>query len=409
MSPAPAVAVTGLGCVSAFGVGRTALAAGLSGGTPRLSPVDRSASDRERPSARAAAQVRDLDATAWIPPLEGRRMSDPSRFAVIAAHEALTDAGVAVGEAADPNLAVALATAFGPAAWTQRLLDQLFEEGPAAASPALFAESVLNAPAGRVALACRAAGPNHTLVQAEAGPLLAAGRGAADLTHGRARRALAGAVEELTPLLHAALDGFGALARPGADGEERALPFDRRRDGFLAAEGATVMVIEPEETARERGARILARLTACCAAFDPTASRVGFGRGEGTLAHRLRRELERCGLAIEDFDLIVSGASGSPAGDRLEAGVLRNAWDRVPLPPIVAPKAITGEYAGLHLAAAVLLVAGLWTEGFRGLEDPDPACSVTLHTGPLARGRRRALVSALAAGGAAAWLVLESP
>ncbi|MGH9465011.1 MAG: hypothetical protein ACRD0X_05155, partial [Thermoanaerobaculia bacterium] len=63
----------------------------------------------------------------------------------------------------------------------------------------------------------------------------------------------------------------------------------------------------------------------------------------------------------------------------------------------------------LHLAAAVLLVAGPWSEGFPTLEDPDPECGVSLHAGPLPPGRRRALVSGLAAGGAAAWLVLESP
>jgi 3-oxoacyl-[acyl-carrier-protein] synthase II len=409
VTPAPTVAVTGLGCVSAFGVGRTALAAGLAAAVPRLAPVDRSEGYHGPRGAASAALVRDLDTTPWIPPLEARRMSNPSRFAVVAAREALADAGLEVPAAPDRELAVALGTAFGPAAWTQRLLDQLFDEGPAAASPALFTESVLNAPAGRVALACRAAGPNHTLAQAEAGPLLACRRGAADVAHGRAGRALAGGVEEVTPLLHAALDGFGALAPAGADGSERAQPFDRRRDGFLAAEGAAVLLLEPEATARERGASILARLAGGCAAFDPTASRVGFGHDGETLARRLRRGLERLGLAVADLDLIVSGASGSPAGDRLEAAVLRHAWGNLPLPPIVAPKAITGEYGGLHLAAAVLLVAGLWSEGFPSLEDPDPACGVTLHTGSLAPGRRRALVSALAAGGAAAWLVLESP
>ncbi len=409
MTDTRAVAVTGLGCVSAFGVGRAALAAGLAGGTPRLSPIDRSEGYHGPASARSALLVGSLDTAPWIAPLEARRMSDPSRFAVIAAREALADAGLPIGEAVDPELAVALATAFGPAAWTQRLLDQIFDEGPAAASPALFTESVLNAPAGRVAIACRAAGPNHTFAQGEAGPLVAAARGAADVLHGQARRALVGAVEEMTPLLHAALDGFGALARPGADGVERARPFDRRRAGCLAAEGAVVLVLEGEAAAAERTAPILARLSASCAAFDPTASRVGFGRGAETLARQLRRGLARCGLAPADLDLIVSGASGSPAGDQLEAEVLRRAWDDLPPPPIVAPKAITGEYAGLHLAAAVLLVAGHWTEGLPGLEEPDPDCGVALHRRPLPAGRRRALVSALAAGGAATWLVLESP
>ncbi len=403
------IAITGLGCVGAGGVGRGALAAALAGGGPRLAAVDRSAGYHRPDGASTAALVEGLETSRWIPPLEARRMSAPSRFAVIAAREALAEAGLAVPAEPDPGVAVALATAFGPADWTQRLLDQLLREGPAAASPALFTESVVNAPAGRVALACRAAGANHTIVQGEAGPLLALARGAAEVAGGRARVALAGAVEEITPFLHAALDAFRALARPGEDCVERAQPFDQRRQGFLAAEGASLFVLEPEDGARARGVPILARLRGACAAFDATASRVGWGRGAEALAARLRRGLARHDLAPGDIDLVVSGASGGRASDRLEAGVLRRLWEREALPPVVAPKATTGEYAGLYLAAATLLVAGLWRQGLPALEAPDPELGVDLLGGTLASPPRRALVSGLAAGGAAAWLVLERP
>ena len=137
-----------------------------------------------------------------------------------------------------------IATAFGPSTNTEALLKQILFEGPEAASPSLFMESVANAPAAQIAIALQARGASLTVCQREAGPLLALGTGAAEIAAGRAGRVLAGAVDEMTPLLHALLDRFGALARAGADGEELARPFDRRRNGFLAGEGATVAVLE---------------------------------------------------------------------------------------------------------------------------------------------------------------------
>ena len=95
------------------------------------------------------------------------------------------------------------------------------------------------------------------------------------------------------------------------------------------------------------------------------------------------------------------------AGDRLEAGVLRAAWDGAPLPPVVAPKAVTGEYAGGHLAAAVLAAAGRPFGATAGFAEPDPECGVVPHDGAPLPPPRRVLAASLAAGGAAAWVILE--
>jgi len=226
---------------------------------------------------------------------------------------------------------------------------------------------------------------------------------------GVARRSLAGAVEEMTPLIHAVLDAFGALARAAGGAPEQARPFDRRRNGFMAASGAAVVVLEEAAAARARGASLLARMRGWGSAFDPTAPQAGWGRGEEGLARALRRTLARSGLTPGDVDLIVSGASGAVAGDRLEARVLRGAWDGVPLPPVVAPKAVTGEYAGGHLAAAVLAATGRPFGATPGFAEPDPECGVVPHDGAPLPPPRRVLASSLAAGGAAAWVILERP
>src|SRR5688572_30327389 len=135
---------------------------------------------------------------------------------------------------------------------------------------------------------------------------------------------------------------------------------------MLAAEGAVVVVLERADDARARGARVLARIAAGARGFDSTATAYGWGSGGEALGARLAGELARQGMDVASVDRVVSGASGAVAGDRLEAAVLRRAFDgRVP--PLLAPKGVTGEYAGGHLAASVLAAAGAcaWvTAGF---------------------------------------------
>ena len=399
--------VTGLGTVGSFGCGSDNLRQALAASVPATSEIDRSAGYHLPESSRRACLVQYSQLSAWVPPMEARRMSPPSKLAVAAARMALACAGLEP-KPPESGTAVVVSTSFGPSSYSESLLKQILFEGPEATSPSLFTESVANAPASQIAITTRSRGPSFTLCQLEAGPLLAVERGAAEVLAGRSPRALVGAVEEMTPLLHALLDRFGALARGGGD-EEIARPFDRRRSGFLAGEGATILVLEPEEAARERGARVLARLLAWGSAFDPTASPADWGTGHATLARALKRSLGRAGIDPEEIDRIVSGASGSRTGDRLEARMLRAVWGEAPLPPVVAPKGVTGEYGGGVLGPAVLAAAGAPFGPTPGFSEPDPELGVVPHDGRPLEAPKTVLVTGLAAGGAAAWLVLGKP
>ena len=402
------IVVTGIGTVSAAGIGRADLAAALARGVPRTATIDRSAGLHGPGAARSAALVDQTALTGLIPPMAARRMSAPSRYAVVAAGDAMRDAALPDRGEPDPGMAVFVSTALGPSSFSQRLIDQILDEGPAAASPSLFSECVPNAPSAQAALACRAQGPNVTIAQSEAGPLRAVGRAAAEVAKGKARLALAGSVDEMSPVVHAILDRLRALARPAGESPERARPFDRRRDGFLAAEGATMLVLETEEHARLRGATLLARVRGSWSAFDPTAGPGTWGCGADGLAGALERGLARHGASPVDVDLIVSGASGSIAGDRLEAGVLRRVWRGLTLPSIVAPKAITGEY-GAFLAAAVLAAGGGRIGSDGAFEQIDPELGIAPDSQESPRKPACVLVTSLAAGGAASWLLLEGP
>jgi 3-oxoacyl-[acyl-carrier-protein] synthase II len=403
----PAAVITGLGIVGAHGIGRASLEQALLAGRPLASEVDRSAGYHEADSSRLAALVPTLDFARFLPQAEARRLSVPSRFAVVAARMALEDAGLAALDGR--RVAVVLATAFGALLFTEKLVRQILEEGPEAAQPFYFAECVANAAAARVAIALGARGANVTITEREAGPLLALARGAQEVREGRADIAIAGAADEMTALLHALLDRFRSTARAGNRREEAARPFDAARNGVLAGEGAAVCVIEREDEARARGARVLARVAVTGAAFDPTASVSDWGDGHEALARALRAVLAREGRGIEEIDRIVSCASGARRGDRLEAATLAAAWGASPLPPVVTPKAVVGEFGGGLLAAAVLAALGASFGRLVAFETPDPALPVAPHDGSPLPAPRRVLVTSLAAGGAAAWALLERP
>lgn len=410
----PPAVVSGLGTVGPAGAGPEALAELLAAGRPRLAPLaaagalGTAAGLVPGDGVRHAGRVDPAALADWLPRAAARRMSPPSRYAVAAVRMALADAGL---DAADEATAVVLATVFGPSSVTETILEQILLVGPQAASPAEFAESVANAPAAQAARLTAARGPNLTITQHTAGVLTAVARAAALVESGRAARALAGAVDETTPLLQALLERFGALARAaGSDEPPVARPFDRRRDGFVTGEGATVLVLEPAAAAAERGARVLARIAGGGGAFDPTATAGGWGTGAAPLAAALGRGLERAGWRPEDVDLVVAGASGSRGGDRVEALTLAGLWGERPLPPVFAPKGATGELGGGQLAAAVLALGGAEPGPSGAFSEVDPELGIEPHPGgPLPRPARRVLVTAFAAGGAASWLLLERP
>jgi 3-oxoacyl-[acyl-carrier-protein] synthase II len=400
-----AVAITGIGTVGSYGSGFEAAARALATGAASVSSVNRSAGYHSAAGAGLAALVpSDLDLSRWLSSSEARRMSPSSRLAVVAARMALENAGIS--ETTTALTGVFMATALGQLSFSEDLLRLILKDGPKSATPFLFNECVANAPAGQVAINCGAKGPSVTVVQREAGALVALGRGAAAVAQGRADRVLVGAVDELTPLAHSILDRFGALARARPDAPERARPFDRRRNGFIAAEGATVLLLEPEADARARDARVLAKVVAAGGGFDATASRVGWGHGVAPLARGLRKCLARAERAPTDVDRIVSGANGAIAGDRLEGSVLHALWPKDSLPPVLVPKAITGEYGGGFLAAIVAAMQAVEI-AFPDVHEVDPDIQISPPSGSLSKPRC-ALATSLAAGGAAAWILLEA-
>jgi 3-oxoacyl-[acyl-carrier-protein] synthase II len=401
------VVLTGVGTIGPWGTSTDELAAAWRAGELRLTEVARDEGFHHRSSARFAGLVDHSSYRDKLPGPAARRMCVNSRMAVAASRMAVESAGLLETDLAGPETAVAFGTTFASSEFTMRLMRQMHEGGPQSASPFLFMETVANAYAGQTALHFDARGSNASVTQREASGAMAVARALHMFASGNCRRVLAGAVDEVSTVVHGALDSFRALARPDADGRERARVFDANRGGCIASEGATIFVLETEDDARARGARIHGRIRGAIRAHDPSASSYGWGDGAAVLAGELEAGLARHGLTARDFDRIVSGASGSRAGDRLEGQVLRRVFGESGLPPVLAPKAVTGEFGGGLLAAAALALTDDRVGSTPDFETFDPEVGIRPHDGSSLPLPDRVLVSSLASGGTACWLILE--
>ena len=211
----------------------------------------------------------------------------------------------------------------------------------------------------------------------------------------------------MPPLLHALLDRFGALARPDGDGGEVARPFDRRRAASSPPRAPWSWCSRPRTRAR-RGAPLLARVRGFGGAFDPSAPRVGWGSGHERLGRGLERMLARAGVE-----------PGRHRPHRLRRlGLARRRPPRGAHPargleetqPAADPgaKGVAGEYGGGFLAAAVLAASGDDFGGPACEFEPDPELGADPAPGGPLPAAELTLVTSLAAGGAASWLLLET-
>ena len=397
--------VTGLGVVDANAWGIAEAAAAYANPNPQPIEIDRTAGYHRQGGSRPALLVDSAPQKEWLQPLAARRMSAASRFAVCASKMAIENAGL-VPDELEGRTAVVIATAYGAADISERILRQSFLEGPKTISPALFTESVANAPAAQIALASGARGANVTVTQRQAGPPIAFARSLTELQSGRADRVLVGAVDEMTPLLHAILDRCRALAQPDECDIEQARPFDLNRSGWMASEGAVVALLELESSAEKRGAPMLAQLIAAGSAFDPQSPRSGWSRSPKVLAGSLGEFLKKEGCSPAEIDLIVSGASGHRGADRLEGHLLNAIWKEGELPPVLAPAATSGAHGGSLLAGVILAACGQTFGPTPGFVEADPDPGITPHDGRKLPSPNRVLLSTCATGGAAGWALL---
>jgi 3-oxoacyl-[acyl-carrier-protein] synthase II len=317
----------------------------------------------------------DFDPEAAMSPKEARRSDRYTQLAVAAAVQAVEEAGVPDG--IDPErLGVIVGTGVGGLVTLQAECEAWLEGGDRAVSPHFVPMMMPNAAAGTIAIKIGARGPGFSVSSACATGGHAIGEAMRMIDRGEADAVIAGGTEAaLTGLCIAAFRRMGALSREGVS-----RPFDAGRDGFVMGEGAAVLVLEREEHARARGAKIFARIAGYGASNDAFHITQPEENGRGAKQAMLAT-LKDAGAATGDVGYINAHGTSTPFNDKIETLAIKQVFNGSATPP---PVSSTKSHIGHLLGAAGAVEALVLVEAVRrgvmpptiNYEQPDPDCDL---------------------------------
>jgi 3-oxoacyl-[acyl-carrier-protein] synthase II len=331
-----------------------------------------------------AAQAK-VHSTDVLDRVETRRLDPSSQFALIAAREAWADAG---SPDIDPlRISVDWATGIG-GIWT--LVDAweaLRERGPRRVLPMTVPMLMPNGPAAAISMALSARGGARTVVSACASGTESITNAYDHLQAGLADIVIAGGSEAaIHPLPIAAFAAMQALSKRNDDPTKASRPYDVNRDGFVLGEGGGAIVLETEEHALARGARIYAELAGGSVTSD--AYHITAPDPEGSAAARaMLAAIEQAGATIDDVTHINAHATSTPVGDIAEYNALLAIFgDRVHSIPVSATKGATGHLLGGTGALEAIFTIKALHERMApptlNLDDQDPAIPLDVVTSP---------------------------
>jgi len=386
------VAITGRGVVSSVGEGADAFFEALAG---RRSGVQD-----------GAAPCADFDPTQAMRPKDARRSDRFTQLAVVAAQQAVDEAGI--DDVEPERLGVLMGTGVGGLETLERETFNYFKGGERAVSPLFVTMMMPNAAAGTIAMRLGAHGPGFSVSSACATGSHAIGEAMRMIDRGEADVVVAGGTEAaLTPITVAAFRRMGALSKEGVS-----RPFDARRDGFVMGEGAGVLVLEREDHARARGATVYGRVVGYGASNDAFHITQPDEDGRGA-ALAMRAALRDAGAEAGDVDYLNAHGTGTPFNDRIETAAVHAVFDD-DAPPVSSTKSAIGHLLGAAGAVEAVACVEALRRGLLpptlNLEEPDPDCDLDyVPDGPReAPGASLALSNSFGFGGQNACLALAA-
>lgn len=279
------------------------------------------------------------------------RLDRISRLFLAASFLAVKDAALTVPWADAERVGLSFGTGLGCLLSDADFYEKVIEQGPAAASPLLFASTVSSAAAGEVSIALGIHGPNATSHMGLAAGLGAIGYGFDLIQMGKADVVLAGGADANGPALARALRDMELFKEPDA-----ARPFRSAAPGVWPSEGAAVAVLEHAERARARRSGLRGRVAGYAAGFEPTLTERTPQR-DGVV-ETLRRALAYAGCAPDEIGTVVVSAHGTPL-DAVERAACEAVLGPLDEARVMAPKQALGECFGASGALAAALALGL--------------------------------------------------
>jgi 3-oxoacyl-[acyl-carrier-protein] synthase II len=373
------IAVTGIGIVSPVGIGTDvawqAVRAGRSGiGEPTLfDPGDLPIT--------VVGEVPDFDPTSVATLKEARRLDRNVLLAMAAAREAVDEADLSSFDR--ERIGVLVGSAIGGFVTILEQHDIMRERGWSRVAPHFFPATLVDTASGAIATMLDVQGPNYAPCSACATGAHAIGEAAELLRRGGADAVIAGGVEAcLHPLLLAGfstMKGLGS-ARPGEGPETASRPFDATRNGFVCAEGATVLVLEPLERALARGARIHGEIIGHGNSNDAFHVAAPHPESRG-LIQMMQRGLDSAGIAPEEIGYINAHGTSTPQGDTAETFAIKTVFGEHAYELAVSStKSLTGHQFGaagaFETAMCVLACRDGVLPATFNYRDPDPECDL---------------------------------
>ncbi len=326
-----------------------------------------------------------VEPTEVLDRVKARRLDRTSQFAMVAAMEAWADSGLDEADVDHDRLGVAMASGIGGLITTLENYDALKEKGPRRVSPLAVPMLMPNAPAANISLYVGARAGVNTPVSACASGNEAISLAVDQIRLGRADMVLAGGTEAaICPLPIAAFGNMMALSKNQGDPTTVSRPWDTARDGFVLGEGAGVLVLESEEHAKARGAKIYAEVLGAGITADAhdIAQPDPAGRGG---ARAIVRALEESGIQASDVAHINAHATSTPLGDIAE-GLMIHATLGAQADQVVvtSTKSMTGHLLGgagaLEGIATVLAVHHRVAPPTINLDNLDPQVELDIPT-----------------------------
>jgi len=374
------VVVTGLGLVSPLGVGVEESWRALVGGKSGIGPITRF--DASSFPVRIAGEVKGFEAEKYLDRKEVRRNDRFIHFALAAAGMALEDAGIDMGKQDPERFGVIVGSGMGGLGELEDTHRTYVERGVRKIGPFFIPSIIINLAPGQIALRWGMKGPNFSPVSACATGNHSIGDAMMYIELGMADLMLAGGAE--ATITHLGIGGFcaaRALSERNDAPEKASRPFDKGRDGFVAAEGSGILVLEEYEHARRRGARIYAELAgygASCDAYHITAPAPESEGGQ----RAMRLALKDAGLSPEAVGYVNTHGTSTPIGDVGECQAIKRVFGEHARKGLCvsSTKSMTGHMLGAAGGAEAVFSVLALQRGVLpptiNVEEQDPECDL---------------------------------
>ena len=402
------VVITGMGAVTPLGTGVDKFWDGVKANRIGFSFIDKF--DTERTGVKIAGIVRDFNEEDYFgvkgcfDKKEAKRMDTFTKYAVVAAHEALTDAGTDFSDLDPYRAGVIVGSGIGGIDLTLSEYSKFLEKGPGRISPFYIPMMISNMAAGTISMKTGFRGANFDVTTACATATHAIGEAFRKIKDGYLDAAIAGGTESTN--VEFTYGGFANMkALTKSDDLSRAsIPFDKERNGFVLGEGSGIIVLEEYEHAKARGAKIYAEIAgygATCDGYHMTSPMpTGEAAGKG-----MSLAMEEAGLRPCDVDYINAHGTSTGLNDKYETAAIKLAFGEDAYKvKINSTKSMTGHLLGAAGGIEAIICAKSIEEGFIhatvGYKVPDEECDLDYCVnGNIEQEVRAALSNSLGFGG----------